>query len=53
MERCLNDIFEVKKSILVKNLGVPLTLKMSTSQRLGTYALVSADSVRQLLSLIV
>ena len=33
VERCLNDIFEVKKSILVENLGARLTLSQCTQER--------------------
>ena len=39
MEGCLNDVFEVKKPIVSRNLATHLTLKISTNQGFGTYAL--------------
>ena len=36
----LSDIFELKKSVFVKNPGGHFTLKISSNQRLGTYTLI-------------
>ena len=35
---CHNDIFELKKSVFVKNPGAHFTLKISAKQRFETYA---------------
>ena len=39
VKKCLNDIFKLKNSIFVKNPGAHFTLKISTNQRFGTYAM--------------